>query len=230
MPWGCFHPDQPRWDHERDRARKYEHPISAPARSFWLKVPAAVAQLVAKRYRLELPAEVAADTTGDAGAFWRWWAQTPALPLVVTEGAKKAAALLSIGVPAVALPGIWNGCRRTGEKDPATGRRTGPMELLTDLAAVPLAGRLAMVLFDHSTRKDPAEPKAAAALARLLLRAGARQALAGTVPGTHGKGADDHLANGGTWEQLAEALKPLAPPPALHSRRLRHARRGHGCG
>jgi hypothetical protein len=205
MDWGCFRPDRPRWDHERDRARKYEHPISAPARSFWLRVPAKVALLVAKSYGLELPAEVAADHGGAAGAFWRWWAQTPALPLVVTEGAKKAAALLSIGVPAVALPGIWNGAPKGADGRP---------ELLADLAAVPCDGRLAMVLFDHSSRKDPNEPKAAGRLGRLLAKAGA-DVLVGTVPGTHGKGADDHLANGGTWEQLAEALKKLAPPPPL---------------
>lgn len=207
MAWGCFKPDAPRWDQERDRPRKYEHPLGAPARSFWLKVPAAVARLVADRYRLKLPAEVAADHDGAAGAFWRWWAQTPALPLVVTEGAKKAAALLAAGVPAVALPGIWNGT----PKHPETGRP----ELLADLAAVPWDGRLAMVLFDHSSRRNPDEPKAAGRLARLLLRAGARQAMVGTVPGSHGKGADDHLAAGGTWEQLLEALKPLAPLPVL---------------
>jgi hypothetical protein len=206
MPWGCFKPDAPRWDQERDRPRKYEHPQGPAARSFWLRVPAAVALEVAGRYSLQLPADVAADHDGAAGAFWRWWAQTPALPLVVTEGAKKAAALLSAGVPAVALPGIWNGT----PKHPETGRP----ELLADLAAVPWDGRLAMVLFDHSTRKNPAEPKAARRLGRLLAAAGAA-VLVGTVPGTYGKGADDHLANGGTWEQLAGALKKLAPPPAL---------------
>ena len=207
MPWGCFKPDAPRWDQERDRPRKYEHPLGAPARSFWLKVPAAVALEVAGRYSLQLPADVAADRDGGAGAFWRWWAQTPALPLVVTEGAKKAAALLSAGVPAVALPGIWNGTPKHPE--------TGAPQLLADLAAVPWADRLALVLFDHSSRRNPDEPKAAGRLARLLLRAGARQAMVGTVPGSHGKGADDHLASGGTWEQLAEALKPLAPLPVL---------------
>ena len=207
MAWGCFRPDVPRWDQERDRPRKYEHPITAPARSFWLKVPAVVALEVAGRHRLQLPADVAEDHDGAAGAFWRWWAQTPALPLVVTEGAKKAAALLSAGIPAVALPGIWNGT----PKHPETGRP----ELLADLAAVPWDGRLAMVLFDHSTRRNPDEPKAAGRLASLLLRAGARQAMVGTVPGSHGKGADDHLASGGTWEQLLEALKPLAALPVL---------------
>lgn len=208
MAWGCFKPDAPRWDQQRSRPRKYEHPIAAPARSFWLKVPAAVAQLVADRHGLTLPAEVAADRSGDAGAFWRWWALTPALPLLITEGAKKAAALLSAGLPAVALPGIWNG----SPKHPDTARP----ELLADLAAVPLQDRPVWVLFDkpEAGKRNPDEPKAARRLGRLLAKAGAA-VLVGIVPGNHGKGADDHLAAGGTWEQLAEALKPMAQPAAL---------------
>ena len=50
MEWGCFKPDEPRWDQERNRARKYEHPIGVSARSFWLRVPAAVAELVSRRF------------------------------------------------------------------------------------------------------------------------------------------------------------------------------------
>ena len=49
MGWGCFKPDRPRLesrDGKGPRARKYEHPIAAPARSFWLRVPPAVAQRV----------------------------------------------------------------------------------------------------------------------------------------------------------------------------------------
>jgi len=206
MGWGCLKPDAPRWDAAKGRPRKYEHPIAAAARSWWLRVPGAVAQLVADRHGLALPADVAADGDGSAGAFWRWWAAEPRLPLVVTEGVKKAAALLSAGVPATALPGIWNGC----PKDSHTGRPA----LLPELAAVPLKGRACWVLFDGSDRPDPAEPRAARRLGRLLERAGAA-VLVGTVPGTHGKGADDHLANGGTWEQLAAALAPIRPEPVL---------------
>lgn len=208
MQWGCFKPDEPRFDHKRNRYRKYEHPVSAASRCWWLQVPAAVAQLVADRHGLTLPAHVLADAMGDAGAFWRWWAMTPALPLVVTEGGKKAAALLSIGVPAVALPGIWNG----SPKDPDTGRPA----LLAELAAVPLDDRHVSVLFDHpdAGNKNPDEPKAARRLGYLLRKAGAL-VLVGIVPGSHGKGADDHLAAGGTWEQLAEALHKLAPAGAL---------------
>jgi hypothetical protein len=201
MAWGCFKPDAPRWDAGRGRPRKYEHPISAPARLFWLRVPAVVAQRVADRFGLALPPEVAADGDGTAGAFWRWWAQAPALPLLVAEGAKKAAALLSAGVPAVAGPGIWNPSARG--------------ELLPELAAVPLRGRPVWVLFDGSNRPDPAEPRAARRLGRLLKRAGA-SVLVGCCPGPH-KGADDALAAGVSWEALAAALRPLAADPVLPS-------------
>jgi len=209
MAWGTFKPDRPRWDPERNRARKYEHPIGSPARAFWLRVPAEVAQLVADRFGLELPPLVVADADGSAGAFWRWWATEPRLPLLVTEGAKKAAALLSAGVPALALSGIWNGCPRPTPTDrPA---------LLPELAAVPLQGRRCWVLFDHpsQSKRAPDELKAARRLGRLLAAAGAAEVLVGVVPGTHGKGADDHLAAGGNWAQLAAALQPLGAEPVL---------------
>jgi hypothetical protein len=198
MGWGCFKPERPRWDSEKGKFRRYEHPIGPKSRTFWLRVPAAVAAIVADRFKKAMPPEVAADRTGDRGAFWRWWAQTPALPLLLTEGAKKAGALLSIGVPAVALPGIWPG-------------QTARAELL----AQSLKGRSVWVLFDASTREDPDEPKAADRLGQELARVGAKVKV-GIVPGTHGKGADDHLVNGGSWEDLAACLHPVKPAPALH--------------
>lgn len=208
MTWGCFKADQPRWDTERNRARKYEHPIRVAARSFWLRVPAVVAKTVARRWGLALPAVVAADVDGSAGAFWRWWAAEPRLPLLLTEGAKKAAALLSAGIPAVALPGIWNGCPR----DPNTNRPA----LLADLAGVPLAGRCCWVLFDWSESKQGSRDvaKASRRLGRLLAAAGAGEVLVGACPGPH-KGADDALAAGIGWEQLAAGLQPLAAAPVL---------------
>ncbi len=205
MAWGCFKPDAPRWDQDKEARRKYEHPIKVAARAFWLRVPAAIAPRAADRFGLALPPAVATDAGGSAGAFWRWWAKTPALPLLLTEGAKKAAALLSIGVPAVALSGIWNGAPKGPNGRPA---------LLPELAALPLKGREVWILFDASDKAEPAEPLAADRLGRLLAAAGAVVRV-GIVPGTHGKGADDHLAAGGGWEALAAALLPLGPRPVL---------------
>jgi putative DNA primase/helicase len=46
--------------------------------------------------------------------FWGWFLSTE-LPLMITEGAKKAAALVSAGYPAIALNGVWGW--GTNEKD-----------------------------------------------------------------------------------------------------------------
>ncbi|MFM7641426.1 MAG: DUF3854 domain-containing protein, partial [Cyanobium sp.] len=197
MGWGQFKPDHPRWDQERNRPRKLENPIGISARTAWLRVPAVVADVVADRFKLALPIDVGADVDGSTGAFWRWWSSERRLPLVPIEGLKKAAALLSIGIPAVALPGIW----------------PGPT-VLEELLALPLKDRPVWALFDHSTREDPDEPKAANRLGHQLARVGAT-VLMGIVPGTHGKGADDHLVNGGSWDQLFACLQPLKPAPAL---------------
>ncbi|MFO0002101.1 MAG: DUF3854 domain-containing protein, partial [bacterium] len=115
-------------------------------------MPAGVAQLVADRFELALPQDVAADVDGSSGQFWRWWAQTPTMPLVLVEGGKKAGALLSAGVPGVGVPGIWNGAPKDANGRPA---------LHPDRAAMPLAGRPCWVLFDRSDRRNPDEPKAA---------------------------------------------------------------------
>ncbi|MEB3334475.1 MAG: plasmid replication protein, CyRepA1 family [Cyanobacteriota bacterium] len=198
MGWGQFKPDRPRWDSKRNRPRKLENPVGIAARTVWLRVPAVVAAIVANRFKLALPIDVGADVDGSKGAFWRWWESQIRLPLVPIEGIKKAGALLSIGIPAVGLSGIWPG---------ATAR--------AELLALPLKGRSVWVLFDHSTREDPDEPKAADRLGRELARVGAKVRV-GIVPGTHGKGADDHLVNGGSWEELFASLQPLKPAPALH--------------
>lgn len=208
MEWGCFKPDAPRWDRERNRPRKYEHPAAMPARLFWLRVPAVVAQRVADRFRLALPAAVQADRTGAAGAFWRWWSAELRLPLVLTEGGKKAGALLSAGLPAVAAPGIWNAAPRN--------RETGRPELLPELAAVPLKGRACWVLFDwsESTRGRQEVARAGRRLGRLLAAAGAAEVRAGACPGPE-KGADDALAAGLAWEVLAAGLQPLKAAAVL---------------
>lgn len=107
-----------------------------------LRVPAELAQLVVERFCLPLPSEVAADTTGSAGAFWQWWAIEPLLPLVVAKGGSTAVAALSIGLPAVAAgPEIWELFTFGGELHP-------------DMPAVFLDGRLVFVQSDHSDSFD----------------------------------------------------------------------------
>ncbi|AKN61726.1 hypothetical protein WB44_12170 [Synechococcus sp. WH 8020] len=42
---------------------------------------------------------------------WRWFLRQ-GVPLFVTEGAKKTAALLTAGYLAIGLSGVWNGCQK----------------------------------------------------------------------------------------------------------------------
>ena len=44
--------------------------------------------------------------------FWAWVIANPKVAVILTEGVKKAAALLSLGFAAIGLPGIWGGYRK----------------------------------------------------------------------------------------------------------------------
>jgi hypothetical protein len=116
MCWGCFKADSP-WidcDGDKKKARKYEHPQGEPTRAFFLKVPLNVWQRVADRYNVPMPENIVVDSLGEAIGFWAW-VLSEEIPLIITEGAKKAAALLTAGYAAVGLPGINSGYRKTQE-------------------------------------------------------------------------------------------------------------------
>ncbi len=75
--------------------------------------------------------------------FWEWIKQHPEIPIMLCEGEKKAACLLSLGFVAIALPGIWNG--RVGKQD--FDERLHP-----DLVPMAQAGRKFIILFDYETK------------------------------------------------------------------------------
>ncbi|WP_459195358.1 plasmid replication protein, CyRepA1 family [Nostoc sp. FACHB-892] len=76
-------------------------------------------------------------------SFWEWVKQHPEIPVILCEGEKKAACLLSLGFVAIALPGIWNG--RVGKQD--FDERLHP-----DLVPMAQAGRKFIILFDYETK------------------------------------------------------------------------------
>lgn len=114
--WGCLKPNQPRWDEIKKRHIKYEHPHGIPTELFCLRVTYRIGLEIARQQGSGAEAEYL-DRMGDSDSsdedryFWRWVIDTPSLIITVTEGAKKAACLLSIGCLAVALPGIFSGYR-----------------------------------------------------------------------------------------------------------------------
>jgi len=114
--WGCFKPDQPRIDPVKGKYQKYEHPLKATATLFALRVSLPIWEMVSKRYGVPMPDNVVVDVEGQAVGFWAWVVANPEVSIVITEGVKKAAALLSLGFAAIGLPGIWGGYRRYNRK------------------------------------------------------------------------------------------------------------------
>ncbi|MFM6530155.1 MAG: DUF3854 domain-containing protein, partial [Dolichospermum sp.] len=99
MQWGCFKADNPRLDPKKNKPIKYEHPPGMATRAFFLRVPRRIWQMMSDKYGVPI---------GDYTEFWEWVLNHD-IPISITEGAKKAAALLSVGIVAIGLPGINNG-------------------------------------------------------------------------------------------------------------------------
>lgn len=113
MGWGCFKPDLPRSDTE-GKALKYEHPKGEATRAFFLAMP--------------------------DEQFWQQVLESPQTPIVLVEGAKKAGALLSLGIAAIALPGVFN------------GRRKKPERLIPELLPFAVPDRPVYFCFDHDAK------------------------------------------------------------------------------
>lgn len=102
LEWGCFKADHPRLDEYSIKPIKYEHPKGIPTNVFALQVGNETCEKVNKLYGLELTPD----------RFWVEILANLSIPVIITEGAKKAACLLSNGFIAIGLPGIWSGYRK----------------------------------------------------------------------------------------------------------------------
>lgn len=199
--WGCFKPLRPRRQKDRDKLIKYEHPPMVGTGLFALRVPLHLWQKIADRHGLPFDPHLWQTDRPDGG-FWQWVIDHPEVPLVLTEGAKKAGALLTAGFAAIALPGI-NGAYRS-PKD-AWGNRLGRSHLLPQLMPVVGGGRLIYLAFDQDEK-----PKTQRAVQRALQQTAYLLAAEGCGvkvvqwPSNWGKGVDDLLQRRGlaTFEAL----------------------------
>ncbi|MBH8564023.1 DUF3854 domain-containing protein [Nostoc sp. CENA67] len=146
MEWGCFKPNQPRIN-DKGKAIKYEHPPSTPTRVFYLRVTLSIWQQVSQRYNLAMPADISVASHGEAVGFWQWVMQHN-IPIIICEGAKKAAALLSQGYAAIAIPGITSGYRVVKDRFGKVISR----QLIPDLAAFAITKRTFYICFDFETQ------------------------------------------------------------------------------
>jgi hypothetical protein len=134
--WGCLKPDVPRLNLNKNKPIKYEHPPQTSTELFALQVPRAVWSRIATRWGVPM--------AGDS--FWQWVIAHPEVPLVITEGAKKAGALLTAGYAAVALPGMFGGYRQSRD---ANGQVIGLPQLIPALQVFAVPGRSVIFAFDE---------------------------------------------------------------------------------
>src|SRR3954452_8469816 len=133
----------------------------------------------------------------------------PSLPLFITEGSKKADALLSTGAKAViGVLGVWNWRGRNDDD----GR-----VLLPDWEWVHLkGGRQVYVVYDSDVILKQPVAQAMNRMGAALTRMGARVAYTRLPSGPAGEkvGADDFLASGHTLDDIVALSSDEPPAPA----------------
>jgi putative DNA primase/helicase len=133
----------------------------------------------------------------------------PSVELWLTEGQKKADALASHGLCAIALLGVWN----WRGKNVFAGKVA-----LADWEDIALNGRVVNIVFDSDIYINKDIRKAAGRLKRFLEARGAKKVYAILLPtGTDDEkvGVDDFFAAGGTVEELYKRCR-FAQFPAVH--------------
>ena len=160
--------------------------------------------LCEKRYNREKPAGM---------DYWDW-VKAELLPIIITEGEKKAAALICIGLPAISLPGIFTGFNALRDDWGKTIERV----LRAELRAFDEATRSVCIVFDYRENCEftkSVEFRAAAILSRQFSKASVRVA---ELPGPD-KGVDDYLAIGKILE-VEQALIDAKPASKFEHKRL----------
>lgn len=184
--------EKPKGSGEEAKPIKYETPKGAGATPYLPPLPPEIRAKIAARYGVDVPME---------GSFWDWVPQHPELQIIVTEGAKKALALLSQGYIAIALYGANGGYRSQDGK-----RWIAP-------ALLPYVENREIILAFDQDVKPTAIKRVTVALARfgaLITQAGGNVAVA-TWDSSQGKGVDDLIVAGGieAWETVLATAQPL---------------------
>jgi hypothetical protein len=175
-----FKPDQPRIDFEKRKPIKYETPAKTEALPILPLVDDETALAIYDRYQV---------TPQEGETFWRvvWRCQ---LPIAITEGLKKALALIAHGMPAIAIRGItqWH--------------KKGANELHAAISDFATPGRRVYILFDQDekARTQANVRTQTLKLTEALEKTGVKTYVALWNRET-GKGVDDALYNLGEGAQ-----------------------------
>jgi hypothetical protein len=185
----------PLFDSKKGKLRKYESPAGAGAIAYLPPLDLETRRQIGQRYGVHVP---------ELGSFWDWLADHPEIPILITEGGKKALAALSQGYVAIALFGHSSGYR---VKD-LLGHPL-PHEIIPDLKRFISAQRIIFLAFDQDeipkTRQSVS--RSVSRFSRLIEATGASPMIA-RWDGQNGrcKGIDDLIVNIGA-AALAAAVE-----------------------
>lgn len=177
--------------------QKYETAVGNGARAYLPHIPPQIRQRIADRYGVAVPS---------SGSFWSWLAHHPEVPIVLTEGGKKALSLLSLGYVAIALYGVNGGYRSKDDFGyPIQPRLIPEVERFA-------TGRSVVLAFDQDAKLSTRHTVALAIrrFSHLLQRAGSTVAIAQWQP-QQGKGVDDLIVVQGaaSWHQAYDQALPF---------------------
>jgi hypothetical protein len=194
--FGQFKPDQPRTDKE-GKVIKYEQPLKVTYEPIFLRIPTAIARKIAARYKLEASW---LEASADGVSFWEWAIARVQLPIWITEGVKKAAALISEGHAAIALTSITTACVPKPKDE--TSRVSHIDRLLPDLTLFCGSGRVINIAFDQDAKAKTqhAVYGQIKRVGKLFERKGCK-VNAIIWEAQHGKGIDDLIAGHPDWEE-----------------------------
>jgi putative DNA primase/helicase len=134
-----FKPENPPADWKKPgKSQKYLGAVGDSPRAYLPNVPIEIWQKVADRYQVLV----------DGDCFGTWLLSHSEIPVISTEGEKKALAALAAGYAAVSLPGIDCGYRSISEKEDGS---EGRLELIPDLEALATNGRRILIAFDRDS-------------------------------------------------------------------------------
>jgi hypothetical protein len=198
-----FKPNNPLADWKKSgKFKKYLGAEGESPRAYCPNVTEGIWAVIAARYGVE--------KTGID--FWEWILDHPEIPVIITEGEKKAFAGLAAGYVVISLPGIDCGYKSSSSNDDGSG---GKLALIPDLKALAEGGRTILIAFDRDSNPQTVErvQKARKELARLFGESGC-QTLSIKWDGQY-KGLDDFIFGAGkeALDSAIESAYNLTPQP-----------------
>lgn len=187
--WGCYKPNTPRPKKDEEnqviegKFIKYEHPPKVELSIFLLNIPEDIAERIYFKHKVN-----PTQQERKSGFWYCVWKHN--IPCAITEGAKKAASLLSQGHAAIGLPGISAGYRTPKDE---FGKKIGKSYLHEELAVFATKDRVFKFCFDYETKPETKEniQRDISVTGRLLQKSGAKVKVV-TLPGSS-KGVDDFI-------------------------------------